>query len=57
MKTYNIVVTDADSDVYTHATNYTREDAIEVAKLILASKDCLSIEVSDDEQNTIALFF
>ena len=57
MKAHNIVVTDIDGDVYTHATNYSRQDAIEVAKLILASKDCLSIEVSDDEQNTIALFF
>lgn len=57
MKTYNIVVTDTDNDVYTHATNYSKQDAIEVAKLILSSKDCLSIEVLDDEQNTIALFF
>lgn len=56
MKAHNIVVTDIDNNVYTYETNYNKQDAIEVAKVILASQDCLSIEVSDDEQNTIALF-
>jgi hypothetical protein len=53
MKTYHIVVTDIDNDVYTYATNYTKQDATEVAKLIIASRDCIKVEVLDDEQNAI----
>jgi hypothetical protein len=58
MKNYTIIVTDTDDDVYTQSVENDKQKAIDIAKLVFNVKnDIRNIEIVDDEQNTIALFF
>lgn len=58
MKNYTIRVTDTDDDVYTQSVETDKQKAIDIAKLVFNVKnDIRNIEIVDDEQNTIALFF